>query len=89
MSDPSQVVAGDQLRTIVERIEHIEEEIRALNEDKKEIYAEAKGNGFDVKILREIIRVRKQDQKERDEQESLLVVYLHALEVAPRVARAA
>jgi uncharacterized protein (UPF0335 family) len=89
MTGPSGVVAGDQLRAIVERIEHIEEEIKALNEDKKEIYAEAKGNGFDVKILREVIRVRKQDQKERDEQESLLDVYLHALEVAPRVVKAA
>ena len=71
MSRPDEV-AGDQLRTIVERIERIEEEIRELTEGKKEIYLEAKGNGFDVKILREVIRVRKQDQKERDEQESLL-----------------
>jgi uncharacterized protein (UPF0335 family) len=89
MNDPTDGFAGDQLRTIVERIEHIEEEIKALNEDKKEIYAEAKGNGFDVKILREVIRVRKQDKKERDEQESLLDVYLHALETAPKIARAA
>jgi uncharacterized protein (UPF0335 family) len=79
MSAPGQV-AGDQLRSYVERIEHVEEEIRGLIEDKKEIYAEAKGNGFDVKILRELIRIRKQDQKEREEQESLLDVYLHALE---------
>ena len=89
MNVPSDFVGGDQLRAIVERIEHIEEEIKALNEDKKEIYTEAKGNGFDVKILREVIRVRKQDQKERDEQESLLDVYLHALERAPPVAKAA
>ena len=63
-------VAGDQLRTIVERIESIEEEIKELTEAKKEIYLEAKGNGFDVKTLREVIRVRKQDQKERDELET-------------------
>jgi uncharacterized protein (UPF0335 family) len=88
MSGPGGI-AGDQLRAFVERIEHIEEEIKGLTEDKKDIYAEAKGNGFDVKILREVIRIRKQDQKERDEQESLLDVYLHALETAAPVAKAA
>ena len=82
-------IAGDQLRAFVERIEHIEEEIKGLTEDKKDIYAEAKGNGFDVKIVREVIRIRKQDQKERDEQESLLDVYLHALETAAPIAQAA
>jgi uncharacterized protein (UPF0335 family) len=79
MSEPGGV-AGDQLRAFVERIEHIEEEIRSLTEDKKEIFAEAKGEGFDVKILKEVIRIRKQDQEERQEHESLLEVYLHALE---------
>jgi uncharacterized protein (UPF0335 family) len=88
MSGPGDV-AGDQLRAIVERIEHIEEEIRELTESKKEIYAEAKSNGFDVKTLREVIRVRKQDRKERDEQESLLDAYLHALETATPAAKAA
>ncbi|RAI39070.1 DUF2312 domain-containing protein [Rhodoplanes roseus] len=72
-------IAGDQLRTIVERIEHIDEEIKELNEAKKEIFLEAKGNGFDVKILREVIRIRKQDQKERDERETLLDLYLEAI----------
>jgi len=81
MSRPDEV-AGDQLRSIVERIEHIEEEIKELTEGKKEIYAEAKGNGFDVKILREVIRVRKQDKEQREEQESLLDTYLHAIETA-------
>jgi uncharacterized protein (UPF0335 family) len=75
-------VAGDQLRAFVERIERIEEDIRALNDDKKAVYAEAKADGFDVKILREVIRLRKQDQDERDEQQSLLEIYLHALETA-------
>ena len=88
MSRPGEV-AGDQLRAIVERIEHVEEEIKELTEAKKEIYTEAKSNGFDVKILREVIRVRKQDQKERDEQESLLDVYLQAIKGASSVAKAA
>jgi uncharacterized protein (UPF0335 family) len=82
-------VAGDQLRAIVERIEHIEEEIKELTEARKEIYLEAKGNGLDVKILREVIRVRKQDPNERDEQESLLDVYLQAIKGASPAAKAA
>ena len=89
MSRPSEGVAGDQLRAIVERIERVEEEIRELTEGKKEIYLEAKGNGFDVTILREVIRVRKQDQKERDEQESLLDLYLQAITTASPKAKAA
>jgi uncharacterized protein (UPF0335 family) len=88
MSEPVGI-AGDQLRAIVERIEHVEEEIKELTEAKKEIYQEAKGNGFDVKILREVIRVRKQDQEERNEQESLLDAYLEAIKVLPKVKKAA
>ena len=84
MSGPADV-AGDQLRTIVERIEQVEEEIRELTEAKKEIFLEAKGNGFDVKVLREVIRVRKQDPKERDEHETLLDMYMQAIkETAPK-----
>jgi len=75
-------VVGDQWRAFVERIERIEEDIKALNEDKKQVYAEAKGEGFDVKILREVIKLRKQDQDELDEKQSLLEIYLHALETA-------
>jgi uncharacterized protein (UPF0335 family) len=75
----SDEVAGDELRAIVERIEHIEEEIKDLTEARKEIYLEAKGNGFDVKVLREVIRVRKQDQKEREEHDTLLDIYLRAI----------
>jgi uncharacterized protein (UPF0335 family) len=82
-------VAGDQLRTIVERIEQIEEEIKELNEARKEIYLEAKGNGFDVKVLREVIKVRKQDQKEREEHETLLDIYLHAIKGERPKAKAA
>jgi uncharacterized protein (UPF0335 family) len=82
-------VAGNQLRAFVERIEHIEEEIKALNEGKKEIFDEAKGEGYDVKILKEVIRLRKQDKKDRDEHESLLDLYLHAIETAEPYLQAA
>jgi uncharacterized protein (UPF0335 family) len=88
MGGPTEV-AGDQLRAIVERIEHVEEEIRELNEAKKEIYVEAKSNGFDVKVLREIVRLRKQDQKEREELDELLDVYLRAMKGASRASKAA
>jgi uncharacterized protein (UPF0335 family) len=81
MSGPGEI-AGNQLRAFVERIEYVEEEIKALNESKKEIFDEAKGEGYDVKILKEVIRLRKQDKKERDEQESLLDIYLNAIETA-------
>jgi uncharacterized protein (UPF0335 family) len=88
MSGPVEV-AGDQLRTLVERIEQVEEEIQELNEARKEIYLEAKGNGFDVKVLRELIRLRKQDQREREEHETLLDVYLQAIKGTRPEAKAA
>ena len=72
-------VAQDQLRAFVERIERMEEEKQAIADDIKEIYAEAKGNGFDIKVLRQIIRIRKQDHNERMEQEALLDLYMSAL----------
>src|SRR5260370_7423833 len=87
MSEPSGV-AGDQLRTIVERIEQVEEEIKELSEARKEIYLEAKDNGFDVRVLREVIRLRKQDQKEREEHQTLLDIYLQAINVTSRRAKA-
>ena len=71
--------AKDQLRSIVERIERLEEEKRALADDIKEVYAEAKGNGFDTKVLRTVVRLRKQEMSERQEQEALLDLYMHAL----------
>ncbi|MGO9431093.1 DUF2312 domain-containing protein [Rhodoblastus sp.] len=80
MSDAVMGIAGERIRSIVERIEHIEEEIKALNEGKKEIFLEAKGEGFDVKVIKEILRLRKQDKDERDEHESLLDLYLSAME---------
>jgi uncharacterized protein (UPF0335 family) len=88
MSGPSDI-PGDQLRTIVERIEHIDEEIKELNEGKREIFAEAKSNGFDVKVLREVIRIRKKDKQELDEQETLLDLYMQAIDKAKPVAKAA
>jgi len=78
----SDSVAQDQLRAFIERIERMEEEKKAISDDIKEIYAEAKGNGFDTKVLRQIIRIRKQDANERAEQEALLELYMAALGMA-------
>ena len=75
-------VAQDQLRAFIERIERLEEEKAAIAGDIKEVYAEAKGNGFDTKVLRKIVSIRKQDHNERMEQEALLELYLTALGMA-------
>ena len=72
-------VAKEQLTAFVERIERLEEEKKGIADDIKEVYAEAKGNGFDVKVLRKVISVRKQDAAERAEQEAILDLYLSAL----------
>jgi uncharacterized protein (UPF0335 family) len=82
----SDSVAQDQIRAFIERIERMEEEKQAIADDIKEIYAEAKGNGFDTKVLRQVVRIRKQDRTERLEQEALLDLYLTALGMqnAPR-----
>ncbi len=72
-------VAGDRLKSFIERIERLEEEKRALSEDIKEVYAEAKGSGFAPKIMRQIIKIRKMDKDEIDEEEALLEVYKRAL----------
>ena len=79
MSDNVQGVARDQLRTIVERIERLEEEKKSIADDIKDVYAEAKANGFDTKALRKIVAIRKQDQNERMEQEAVLDTYMAAL----------
>ncbi len=71
--------AKDQLKTFVERIERLEEEKKAIADDIRDVYAEAKANGFDVKALRAVVRLRKQDVNERKEQEAILETYLHAL----------
>lgn len=72
-------IAAGQIKSIVERIERLEEEKVALAGDIKEVYAEAKSNGYDVKVLRQIVRIRKQDTAERQELEAILDLYLHAL----------
>ncbi len=72
-------LAADRLRSIVERIERLEEERKALAGDIKDIYAEAKSAGFDIKVLRQLIKIRKQEPNDVEEQESLLDVYRHAL----------
>lgn len=72
-------VAGDQIRSIVERIERLEEEKKALAEDIREIYVEAKSNGYDTKTLRKVVAIRKQNAAERAEAEALVDTYLHAL----------
>jgi uncharacterized protein (UPF0335 family) len=71
--------AKDQLKAIIERIERLEEEKKATSDDIRDVYAEAKGNGFDVKALRTIVRMRKMDTEERREQEAVLEIYMHAL----------
>jgi uncharacterized protein (UPF0335 family) len=71
--------AKDQLKAFVERIERLEEEKKTISDDIRDVYAEAKGNGYDVKALRAVIRLRKQDKDERAEQEAILDTYLHAL----------
>ncbi|WP_417584944.1 DUF2312 domain-containing protein [Pelagibacterium sp.] len=75
-------IARDQLRAFIERIERLEEEKKAIADDIKEVYAEAKGSGFDIKVMRQIVRIRKQDRNERAEQEAILDLYLHALGMA-------
>jgi len=76
-------VAGEQLRSIVERVERLEEEKAGIASDIKDVFAEAKGNGFDVKALRRIVSLRKQDAAERDEQEAVLELYMRALGMIP------
>jgi len=78
-------IAGKQLNSLVERIERLEEEKRALAADIKEVYAEAKGHGFDTKIMRKVIALRRRDPQDRDEEEALLETYLRALGMGPAV----
>ena len=83
-------ISGNRILSFVERIERIDEESKALNKGKKEVFAEAKAEAFDVKVLKEILRLRKQDKDEREEQESLLDLYLRAMQNAePALAKAA
>ncbi len=72
-------VSKDQLKSIIERVERLEEDKRAISDDIKDVYSEAKGNGFDAKALRRIVSLRKQDPDKRAEQEAILDTYMHAL----------
>lgn len=76
---PSTRFAKDQLKAIIERIERLEEEKKTISDDIRDVYAEGKGNGFDVKALRQIVKMRKQDPNERAEAETILETYMQAL----------
>ncbi|MHA1540182.1 MAG: DUF2312 domain-containing protein [Alphaproteobacteria bacterium] len=76
-------VSSDQLRSFIERVERLEEEKGAIQEDVKEVFAEAKANGFDVKTMRQIIKLRQMDQEEIEEQEAMLDTYRRALGMLP------
>ncbi len=78
-SESSQTVAAGQLRAFIERIERLEEEKKTIADDIKEVYAEMKGTGFDTKAVRSIVRLRKQDQAERQEAEAMIDLYKNAL----------
>lgn len=73
-------IAGDRLRGFIERVERLEEEKKVLAADIKEVYGEAKALGFDPKIMRKVVAIRKLDTEKREEQEALLDIYLHAIE---------
>jgi uncharacterized protein (UPF0335 family) len=75
----AEAVAADQLRSFVERIERIEEEIKERNADKSDIYKEAKMNGFDVKVMRKLIAIRREDYAERQEEDAILEIYMQSL----------
>ena len=74
-------VSGDRLKSFVERIERLEEERAALSADIREVYAEAKSTGFDARIMRQVVRLRKLDGADRREQEELLELYMRALDM--------
>ncbi len=76
---PATRFAKDQLKSVIERVERLEEEKKTISDDIRDVYAEAKGNGFDVKALRTIVRLRKQDANERREHETILETYMQAL----------
>jgi uncharacterized protein (UPF0335 family) len=75
----SDAIQGDQLKSIVQRIERLEEEKKTIADDIKEVYSEAKANGYDVKVLRKVISIRKRDLRERREEEAVLDLYLQAV----------
>ena len=83
---PATRFAKDQLKAVIERIERLEEEKKTISDDIRDVYAEAKGNGFDVKVMRQIVKIRKMDKADLDEQEALLETYMRALGMRGRQA---
>jgi len=81
-SETSQTVAAGQLRAFIERVERLEEEKKTIADDIKEVYAEMKANGFDTKAVRTVVRLRKKDQAERQEEEAMVDLYKNALGMA-------
>jgi uncharacterized protein (UPF0335 family) len=81
-SETSQTVAAGQLRAFIERVERLEEEKKTISDDIKEVYAEMKATGFDTKAVRTIVRLRKKDQAERQEEEAMIDLYKNALGMA-------
>ncbi|MER2519165.1 MAG: DUF2312 domain-containing protein [Bdellovibrionales bacterium] len=79
MSENSSGISADRLRSIIKRIEKLEEDKAAVSEDIKEVYAEAKGTGFDIKVIRQIVRMRKIEVEKRREHEELLELYMSAI----------
>lgn len=82
MTYPDNVIAADQLRSIIERIEKLDEEAKTLNDDRRDVYAEAKGNGFDTKVIKKIVAMRRVDHAQRKEEEAITELYLEALGMA-------
>ena len=80
---------GARIRSFIERVEQIEAEVKELSEAKKEIFAEAKADGFDTKVLKEVIKLRKEEQAQRDERDALLDLYMRAIEGAETQSKAA
>lgn len=76
-------IAADRLKSLIERIERLEEEKKAISADIRDIFAEAKGTGFDTKVMRQVLKLRRMEDADREEQETLLDLYLRALNMAP------
>lgn len=81
-TETAQTIAVGQLRSFIERIERLEEEKKTIGDDIKEVYAEAKGSGFDTKAVRTLIRLRKKEEHERQEEEAMIQLYMDALGMA-------
>ena len=79
-------VAAGQLRSFIERIERLEEERKSISDDIRDVFGEAKGTGFDTKVMRQVIRLRKKEPAERQEEEAILDLYMHALGMAGEAA---